>query len=812
MEFTVFTQILRSLRHQRGFAALNFIGLSVALTVGLLTGIMVLHERSFDNFHPDSARLFRVVTQMESPNQETNYLPFPATILPSIARTELRELGQWAEVNVHDKETVRLSPTRFFQEKDLAFVDTTFFSLFNFEIKTGNAQAALSRPNQVMLTETTAARYFPNENALGKRFTIEVEDCPIKEFEVVGIVADAPANSHLPFNMLISASSKKVSEDAGWGWFSGGQYLFLKTSDKVSADQVSQRISDLANARKDKDDNSQYKYQLQSVSDIHTNMLYADGNPSYTADFEQFYWLGAIALFLMLIAVINYVNLSTAIALRKAREVGVRKTLGASQGQLAARFWIETGLLVAGAVAFSMVATHFLLPTLNQFLDRHIVANWYSGQTLALLALLCGFTTLAAGFYPAIVMAGFSPTEAFRGKFFGKGAQTSLTMRRCLVAFQFVVAQVLIAAVIVVAAQMHFIRSKPLGFRTEGIVNLRVPQEKQEQIAAFRAEIARVPGVITTTHCIGAPTSSAGFTTVFNLPALYEQQKLEVVMKVADPQYLETYGLKMVAGRFLTEGDMTQSSDKIPEADRKNVCVLNETGVRALGFASPEAALGSKAKFGANGIEPIIVGVVSDFHTRSLRGAVSSVAILPFSQFKSNLGIRLDPAAANTATLGQIEGVWKTFFPDQIFTAAFLDDYLASLYKDEVRIFSIFKLMAILALLINALGLIGLTVFVVEAKTKEIGIRKVLGASVTSIMNLLTTDFLKLAFFALILATPLAWWAMNKWLADFAYRIELQWWMFAAAGVAVVAIAFLTVSFQSVRAALANPVKSLRSE
>jgi putative ABC transport system permease protein len=806
-------QAFRSLRHQKGFATLNFLGLTVALTVALLTGLMVFHEVNFDRFHPDGDRLFRVVTQYDGRDGERQHFAGPAAIVPSVAKAELGELGQWTEVNFHDKEIVRLSPTQFFEEKNLVFVDTAFFSLFNFEVISGNARAAMAVPNQVLLTESTAARYFPKENALGKRITLDVEACPVKEFEVAGILADAPANSHLPFQMLVSSASVKIAEgDLGWGWFYGGQYLFVKPGVNISPVQVGQRFTDVANERKDKEDESRHTYSLQPIADIHTNMTYADGNPSYTADFEQFYWLGAIALFLLLVAVVNYVNLATAIAQRKSREVGVRKTLGASRGQLAARFWVETALLVAAAIVCSMVVANAVLPVLNQFLDRNIVANWFSPQTLGLLAALFGATTLLAGFYPAIVMAGFSPTEAFRGKALGKGTQASLHMRRGLVAFQFVVAQVLIVAVIVAASQMSFIRSKPLGFGTVGVVNMRVPQEKPEQIDALRTEFARIPGVLSTSNCIGAPTSNAGFTTVFNWPELYEQQTMEVVLKVADPQYLETYGLALLAGRNLQDGDLLQVSDKIPKEERKYVCLLNETAIKRLGVASPAEALGRKVKTGFRGAEATIVGVVGDFHTRSLREELQSVAILPLPRNRISLGIRLDPAAANTATLAKMETIWKTFFPGEIFTAAFLDDYLASLYRTENKVFSIFKIMALLALLINALGLIGLTVFVVEAKTKEIGIRKVLGASVASVMRLLTLDFFKLAMVALVLATPLAWWAMNKWLAGFAYRIDIQWWMFAVAGTAAVVIAFLTVGFQSVRAALANPVKSLRSE
>jgi putative ABC transport system permease protein len=807
------TQTLRSLSHQKGFAALNFIGLSMGLTVSLLVGLMVFHERSFDNFHADKEQIYRLVTQMNSPHNEAEDCAVPATIVPKVVQEEMSEVGQWSKVHLFDKAVVRLSPERFFEEKDMLFADTAFFSLFNFKIVSGNAHAALTQPNQVLLTETTSAKYFPNENAIGKRLTLEIEECLVKEFDVAGIVADAPVNSHLSFKMLISAVSLKPNTDASWGWFNSGQYLYLKPGINMNVAQIEARITALSNERKEKGDESTYIYRLQPLADIHTNMAYAGTNPTYTADVEQFYWLGAIALFLLLIAAINYVNLATAIAQRKAREVGVRKTLGASRWQLALRFWFETFLLVLAAQLAAVVAAHTLLPILNQFLDKQIVADWTSWQMLGFMAVLGGATTFLAGFYPAFVLAGFSPVDAFRGKFFGKNTRTSLTLRRSLVMFQFVVAQVFMVAVIVAATQMHFIRSKPLGFLKEGVLDLRLPDAaKPEQISAFRSELTSISGLMSSTYCTGAPTSRSGFTTRFNRPENYEQNKLEVAVKMADPTYLETYGLGLVTGRFLNESDMAQSATKLPDAERKFACVLNETAVKNLGYTTSEAVLGQKIRIGINKMEPTVVGVVKDFHTRSLRNTLQSVAILSGHNFKNNLGIRLEPAAANALTLSKIESVWKTTFPADLFTAAFIDDYLASLYHDENQIYSIFKLVALLALLINALGLIGLTVFVVEAKTKEIGIRKVLGASVAGITSLLAKDFLKLVIAAIFIASPIAYYFMQQWLADFAYRIDIQAWMFVAAGVSAALVAALTVSFQSVKAALANPVKSLRSE
>jgi putative ABC transport system permease protein len=803
--------IYRSLSRQKGFAALNFLGLSVATTISLLVGLMVFHEFSFDNFHNESDRIYRVVVKMDLPNNESEIMAEVASILPSVIKPEMKESGQFVEVIYRDEELVRLSPTNFFKEKDIVFADSTFFDLFNFEVKTGNARQALSKPNLVLLTETIASKYFPNEPAIGKQITLDIENCPVKVFEVAGIIADAPANSHLPFTMVVSTASWKIDKDADWGWSMGGQYLYVKPGKNIDAAQIGTQISSIANTRKQKDNESKYTYSLQSLADIHTNLEYENSNATYTVDVEQFYWIGAVTLFLLLIAIVNYINLSTAIAQRKAREIGVLKTLGASKSALAMRFGFETFVLVLGAVLCSIAVANMLLPKVNVFLEKNIVANWLSPQMLGFMAVLTLATTLLAAFYPALVLSGFSPVEAFRGNSIGKSKKSSLTLRRGLVVFQFMVAQVFIVAVIVAAMQMQYVRSKPLGFNKEGVLNLRLPEADAAKISAFRSEVARIAGVQTTSHCLGAPTYRSGMTTVFNRPELFEQQRLEMAFKNADPQYLETYGLQLTHGRFINDSDVAQVAESVDEKERNYNCVLNETAVKNLGY-TPETALGNRIKTGTGVSDATIVGVVRDFHTRSLRSPIQSVVMMPMHNFKRTLGIKLAPAAANAATLAKVEAIWKTVFPADLFTASFLDEYLASLYLVEGRTYTIFRLVAFLALLINALGLIGLTVFVVEAKTKEIGIRKVLGASVASVMSLITLDFLKLALIGSALAIPIANWAMQKWLADFEFRINIEWWMFALAGFLAVAIAFLTVGFQSVKAALANPVKSLRSE
>lgn len=804
---------LRSLRRQKGFTALNFTGLYVGLTISLLIGLLLFHERSFDNFHRDAGNIYRVVCSFKGEAVEEKLPLSPAPVAYAL-RDDIGGLQDITTVNWSETDVVHLPGGRVFQEKNVLLADSSFFDVFNFHTENGNAAALLKQPNKVLLTQSTAARYFPGGNAVGKTFKIGEGDDPF-QVEVAGLMDDPPANSHLQFSMLVSWPTLQISEEdrLNWGFFNGGRYVYLRVPPGVSTAGIGERLSAIAMEQKDKRDQSVYRFSLQPLSDIHANMDYAGENPTYTVDFQQFYWLGAIGFFLLLVACINYVNLSTAIAAHKAKEVGVRKTLGASRGQLATAFLGQTFILSTAATVCAVVTARLLLPSLNNYLDRDIQANWASPQVLALLGGLCLLTTLFAGLYPAFVLAGFSPVEALRSRFNLSSSRSSLTLRRGLVTFQFAIAQVFIVGVIVAALQMQYLREKPLGFNANGVIDLRLGTSSPEQTRALKNELAQLPGVVSICQSAGAPTAKwANLGTIFNRKEKFDQDKIEVKVKVSDAHYLETYGVQLLAGRFIEEADEQKCHRTVPEDQRSYVCVLNETAVKSLGFATPEEALGHQITIGLDHVSPPIVGVVRDFHTSSLHEPVSPVVLMPFYQYKRNLGVLLEPAAANTKTLAAMENVWKSINPDALFESAFLDQHLASLYRSESRTFSLFQLVTLLALMLNALGLIGLTAFVVEQKTKEIGVRKVLGASVASITSLLTRDFLKLVTLAFLLASPVAYWGMQKWLTDFAYHIDIQWWMFAVAGLAATAVAFVTVSFQSIKAALANPVTSLRNE
>jgi putative ABC transport system permease protein len=550
--------------------------------------------------------------------------------------------------------------------------------------------------------------------------------------------------------------------------------------------------------------------KLQPVADIHYNSLYAEGNISYTINYRYLYLLATIALFLILAACINYTNLSTSLAVRKSKEVGVRKTMGAKRSQLAKQFFSETFLLTGLVIIAAAGSVGFLLPVVNDFLDKNIPAGWVTGQSVVLLLALWVVISIVAGIYPAFVLSGFNPITALKNKF-AAPKTSALVLRRGLVVFQFLTAQILIIGVIVVAKQMNFIQSKPLGFQKDKVVDIGLPGNKPEQLSALKNKLSAVPGISSVSFSLGAPVSDNNFNTGFNRKEKYAAEKIDVSIKVADKEYLQTYGLNLLAGRWFDESDEKKVDRSIPDSLRQYSVVLNETAVKALGFSNPQQAIGKHIQMGLNDIVVPVIGVMKDYHLESLHANVLPVAMLEFPFFYYNAGIKLtDGYSANT--IAGIEKAWSSVYKDNLFEANFLDEHIASLYKNEKRMLQLFNFFALLSIIINALGLIGLLSFMIRQKTKEIGIRKVMGASVANISFILSKDFLQLIAIAFVIAMPAAWFLMNRWLQDFAYRTNISWWVFALAITVALLVTLIAVGFQTIKAAVANPVKSLRTE
>lgn len=799
----------RNIKKNKSFFALNFIGLYISVVSCLLIGLIILHETSFDKSTNKNISLYRIV---KSNTSSTGKTFSPVTPYPLATALRAKIPGEKLISQIHfQKEDVISFDDKKFKEQNIVFADSLFPKLFPLTVRQGSINSVLAEPGFAILTTETAHKFFGSETAVGKRIKI----ANLVDLEVAAVIADAPANSHLPCNILISYASLRPEFIGGfpleqWGLNeSGFTYIGLPNQNQVQ--QVQNALTSIANEHlNNKNDGTVTTFSLQPLPDIHYNQLYAANNPNYTITYSYLYLIGAIGLFLMLAACINYTNLSTALALRKSKEVGIRKTMGAKREHLVKQFLSETFLLTAFVFVTAALSVRLFLPLVNNFLDKNIQLNWLHINSTLLLTGLWIAVSLLSGLYPAFVLSGFNPITALKNK--TVTPKTSIiTLRRSLVVFQFLTAQILIIGAIVVAKQMNFIQSQPLGFNKNDVVDISLPENKPGQLKLLNDKLSAIPGIRSVSFSLGAPVSDNNAFTSFNLKEKYASEKMDVQVKAADKNYLNTYGLQLIAGRWFNENDEHNIDDAVPDSLKHYAFILNETAVKSLGFSSPLDALGKYVTFGMNDISAPVVGVVKDYNTSSLHDIIKPVLIVEFPFFYYDAGIKLN-GGYSVQTLSAVEKAWTSVYRQQLFESIFLDEHVAALYKNEKRSQQLFNLFAILSIIINVLGLVGLLSFMIQQKIKEIGIRKVLGASVKDISFILSKDFLRLMIIAFFIAAPVAWILMDKWLQDFAYRTTISWWVFGVSVLTALVITFIAVGFQTIKAAIANPVKSLRTE
>ena len=803
----------RNIKKNKGFFALNFMGLYISIGACILIALIILYETGFDK--PDDKRnangisVYRVADNSTSSTGKTYsaVTPYP---LASAMRAAMPGQQLISQIDFEKENLVTVGDKKF-KEKNIIFADSVFPKLFTLNVKAGSIARALAEPGFAILTEKTAKRYFGKENPVGKRIKL----ANLVDLEVAAVVADAPSNTHLPYNMLVSWLSFKSDFIGGipidgWGVHAAGfVYIGLPGENKVKHTET-MLASIVAEYIHQENIGVKTEFKLQAMHDIHYNQLYANNNPSYTTNYSYLYLIGAIGLFLMLAACINYTNLSTALAIKKSKEVGIRKTMGATQYHLMKQFLSETFLVTGLVVIAAALSVRFFLPLLNNFLDKNIPLDWINIQSVGFIVILWITVSLLSGLYPAFVLSGFNAITALKSKI-SAPKKSVVVLRKGLVIFQFLTAQVLIIGAIVVAKQMDFVQSVPLGFDKNSVVDIALPENKPAQLKKLQNKLSSIPGISSFSLSLDAPIGDNQVNTEFNLKEKYSTEQLHVAVKAADKGYLKTYGLQLVAGRWFDENDESKIVNSIPDSLRRYAFVLNETAVKAFGFTSPQQALGKYVTFGMNDISAPVIGVVKDYHIASLHYPVSPVLMVEFPFFYYDVGIKLS-GGYTASTLAAIEKAWTSVYPQQIFEDNFLDEHIASLYKDEKRTQQLFNIFTFLSIAINILGLIGLLSFMIEQKTKEIGIRKVLGASVKNISFILSKEFLRLIVIAFLIAAPISWLIMNRWLQNFAYRTEISWWVFAVAVFAALMVTCIAVGFQTIKAATANPIKSLRSE
>lgn len=805
---------------RRGYAIINILGLTLGITSSIVIYVCLKYELSFDAFHSKAAQTYRIVQHNHTADgvQYWNTTAYP---LAEALRHDFPELevtqtaGPVSRIISSEDEQGAVNR---FEEDKILFVDAYYLRIFDFQglyprgkhdlWLEGNPQTAFENPNSVILTQKLAKRYFQNavaqrEPLLGKTIKLNNKD----ELMVTGIIKDPPKNTSLLFEMLIPYQFFKQNNpyNAGnWsGNYQGTTYVTLPKGydPKVLEEEI---ISFKKKYLKPEDD-QRIEYLLQPLKEIHTETLYGSSPGSYVVGSKTLWALACMAVFLVVIACVNFINLATAQATKRSKEIGVRKVLGGTRIQLWKQFIGETLILTLVAMLISLLVTDWILLQLNDWLSIISLDLSLDGTIVFFCIVLMLIVTLLAGLYPALVLSAYTPILALKHKM-TNGSKGGFTLRRALIVLQFSIVQLLIVGTIVVANQMHYIQNKDLGFTKEAIVTINIAEQQADKLEAFRQRLLQHPNIIDLSYASGTPTTTTRqYGTDFRLHWEPVEMMREAEMKVVDLNYLRMYDLQLIAGEWLTEAN---------KIDGFNGFVVNEILVKMLNL-KPEEAIGKSIII--NEGEAPIVGVVKDFHNNALQEEITSCLLFYWGTgFLDEASVQLYSGAGKSLdlhkTLDFIEKAWKEFFPTGIYKYEFLDDYLARNYLIESLIYGAFKMFSAIAIFIGCLGLYGLVSFMAETRIKEIGIRKVLGASVSSIVSLLSKDFFKLVLVALVIASPIAWYLMQQWLQGFAYRIEITWWIFALSGGLALLIALLTVSYQSIKAAMANPINSLRNE
>jgi putative ABC transport system permease protein len=797
------TAFYRNITKNKTYSFLNIIGLSAGLACFSLIALWVSDELSYDQFNKNYNRIYRLVSTEKT---ETGVRQSAVSSAPMAAALKQDYPEVENTVRLRMREEIVTFNNQQVLQPDILLTDPSFFDVFSYTLLRGNVKTALKDPYSIILTESSAKKYFGDKDPIGQTLLLNMYDSSGYGalYTITGITADPPKNAHFTFNMLVSFKTIEVADPDVLtidGWGDGSFYTYLLLKEGVDANAFSRKISlfygkyvgELFNIWK-----SIYSYSLQPLRDIHlrSGLQYEIAS---TGSIRQVYIFATVGLFILLLAGINYTNLATARSLSRAKEVSIKKVVGAGKKQLVLQYLSEAVLTVLLALFISFLLTVLLKPFFNAVTGKDL-SLFNSPFLILCLFVITVCLGLLSGIYPALMISSFRPAGILKGSF--KSGTRGVVLRKTLVSVQFVITIVLVTGIIVIYSQMAFIKNKDLGYSEDALLFIRV-NGNTDVIArnvAFQQELkksAMLNGITTSNSMIIGGLGSGGATTVDEKgePLQVNTARLRV-----DTSYLKVYGIQLLAGR-----NLHQRAEKVPLRE----ILLNETAVKKFGWKSNEAAIGRAFQMGDT--KGIVVGVTNDFHFNSLEESIQPLAIYPLEGRFSRITLSIDREHVNKA-VALIEDTWKKHFPAALFDYDFVSQEIREQYLAEERFSKIFLYFSLLSILIACLGLYGLISYTIFQKTKELGIRKVLGATASGIAAMLSGNFLKLVMIACVISVPLAWFLMNQWLENFAYRINLSWWMFAAAGCMVILIALITVSFQSVKAALSNPIKSLRTE
>ena len=804
----------RNLRRNKSYAAINVIGLAVGIAVCMMIFIIIQFQTSFDNFHTKKDRIYRVLTEFHNTDAASIFygkdVPQP---LPRGLKTAFPELEQIAPIYAsHDDELLipddRGSLGKIFKEqKGVFFTEPSFFKIFDFPMLAGSYNS-LKDPNNVLLTKEIAEKYFGDwKLAIGKTIKLKVGGYIFEHgtevLKVSGIIATIPANTDFQLKLVVAYGTgftgSIIAKSTNWEDKTAADFgCFVLLPANMQADNFNRQLraySQKAEAPGDKD-----SHIIQAISAVHYDTQVGNySNKTISHQLLNVLWL--IAIFILLIACVNFINLSTAQAVNRAKEVGVRKVLGSSKAQLQIQFIIETFLIVISAVSFATIITILAISYVNQLLELSLSFNIFNSQAIILFLLIVTVAVTAlAGFYPAIVLSRFNPVNALKNKL--SSSTNGISLRRGLVVFQFIIAQALIIGTLIIVQQMNYFMDQPIGFDKDAIVNIpfRVDSLRIARLDYLKKQLLSVSGVQAVSYSSNTPVEDGNdMASPLRFNHATKESDFKAITKFADPGYVPTYKLQLIAGRNLQASNMTREF------------LVNESLMKSLGIKNPDDILNKEISIWNDQIKCPVVGVIKDFNDRSFRQDLAPLIISTNNTMYNQAGIKLETKNI-ASTMLVVKKIFDQTFPDFVYEYKFLDEKIAGFYKQENQLAALYKIFAAIAIFLSCLGLYGLASFMAVQRIKEVGIRKVLGASAGNIVYLFSKEFIILIALAFTIATPIAWYYMHQWLQAYVYRINISWWIFATGGFAAIFIALATISFQAIKAAIANPVKSLRSE
>ena len=784
----------RNLIKHKKFTFINILGLAIGLTCFILIMLWVQDELSYDRFHKNadhiylalrgtdgeitgiSSELLASAVKKDIPEvmDATSYISFPSTI----------------------KSLLKNGDTAF--EEEIAGIDNRFFEIFSFNFTSGDNKDALQTPNSIILTESMKDKYFGDEDVLGKSLEFSILG-QTRSMKVTGIIEDIPHNSFFSREIFISISFFEQFGISWKDWNSSAPHTFVLTHSDINTDILANKIAQCEKQNSGKNDLKSLHYSLLPLKKIHLHATDIEFL-STTGDIKTVNIFSLIAIIILLIACMNYMNLSNALSLKRTKEIGIHKVVGANRFHMIRQYLGETVILTLLALGFALILVELFLPSINQISGKTLTTSYFNYEFLIMILATTVVTSVVAGLYPSIFISGFKPIQILKGRFYiGKG---NINLRKGLVIFQFTLSIIMMVSTIIVFSQLGFIRNSKLGYDKENIVCINLNGDISAKYESFKNKLLTSGEIINVSRSEPVDINGLTETYEFKYSTDIGEKQLSVWVIHCDNELASTYHMELLEGRFY--------SDKFP-TDRTDAFVINEAAFKSMG---KEASLGQEVDLW--GRKGRLIGVVKDFHFGSFHKKIEPlVFMIPEPQQAGHrlreLSIRIRPNSIHKS-LSLIENTWKTFYPDQSFNYTFLDDKLNASYHAEKRMGELFKYFSFLAIFIACLGLYGLTAFTIEQKTKDIGVYKVLGADISNIVYRLSKNYVLWILSANLIAWPITYYAMSKWLQNFAYHVNMSWWMFSLAGGIVLVVALLAISWQAIRAATANPVEALKYE